>query len=251
MSSRPAIRFGLGFPEGLHSASFRVWAEGDSSVYVANRQTGKHFKASLHPLEYGYGFTEAYEGLHGKISGGRKVSTWPSEQNRLGSGLLKEAFAVVLGRFSLGLPPPPKTPDEAEVVRRSLVKVDWLTDIPPVDQAWQFTVLITDPGVKSTPPGRRAMSAIPVGRLDLPNGGEVWVMRHLIPVSDSMIENLTKAGQATVDALGKPDDHSLYKAETFVVEESGLRALVDLSITIKASERVMNRELARAGLDEA
>lgn len=239
---RTGLRFGLGVPNGPRSSSWKIWGGADSSVYIASRDIGHNVKASLHPRDParpGREWRVALVGNRANVDAevaarldGRVFDAWDSESGRLGDRIpLRQGFAVVLGRFSMGRHPRPHD-DDAAVNRRHLAKVSWLEDLPPEAQAWQFTVLMTDPGIAlAEPPGTRAMKAIPVGTFVLPDGTNVWLMRHLIPITDHMRDLVTKAANVMVHRLGVTVDHRVYRAHIPTTTES-LRAFVEVAVTI-------------------
>jgi hypothetical protein len=90
--------------------------------------------------------------------------------------------------------------------------VDWTDELPPHGYAWQFTALVTDPGVTlAGPPGARAIQARPVGTFVLPDGSTVWVRRHLITATERIREQITRAANAMVQRLGASEDHRVYR----------------------------------------
>jgi len=240
---RAGVRFGLGAPGGLRSSSWKVWGGADSSVYIASREIGHSVKASLHPRDParpGREWRVALIGDHANVApevaatlDGRVIDAWDSESGRLGDGVpLRQGFAVVLGRFSMGRHPRPHNPDEPTPANRHLAKVDWIDDLPPDGHAWQFTVLVTDAGVAlAGPPGARAMQAMPVGTFVQPDGSTVWVVRHLIVITERMLEHVTRAATVMVQRLGVSDDHRVYRSHLRTTTEA-LRAFVEVAVTI-------------------
>jgi len=248
MSTTSAIRFGLGTWDGLRSSSWKVWPGSDSSVYIASRDIGHALKVSLHPRspagsggEWRIAFTAEYLGtnpLQG-LDGNRTLDEWDSEIGRLENVPLKQAFAVVLGRFSMGYHVLSPSQD-LRSYRRRLAKVDWLQELPPVENAWQFTTFIGDAGVLGTPPGTRAMSAVQVGRFTLGNGAEVWIMRHLIPVTQEMKQNIAMAMNYMVSSLGRSFDPAVYRGHLHGKEPDGLRWMVEIAATHGAPEGALD-----------
>lgn len=240
---RTGVRFGIGDPDGHRSSSWTVKGGRDSSIYVLSRDVGHAIKASLHPRDEsrpGGEWRVALVGDNARVTPevadrlvGRVIEVWDSELCRLGQGVpLRQGFAVLLGRFSMGRHPESSDSDELDAYRRRLGKVDWI-DMPPADHAWQFTVLVTDPGIalKGTP-GRRAMKALPVGAFVLPNGSDVWIVRHLVPISDETRDMVTKAANIVIDRLGMPEAHSIYRAHLPTISEQ-LRSFVEVAVTIR------------------
>jgi len=143
------------------------------------------------------------------IDGSRLIADWSSEDGRLGEAPLKQGFAVLIGRFSMGVHPLPVDPEDLKRYRRKLSKAQWVDEIPGVDEAWQFTVLVGDPTVRLVgPPGRRGMNAVAVGNFELADGSSVWVMRHRVllagtgwkeSVEHSVQTLVTQAGNRQVD----------------------------------------------------
>lgn len=240
---RAGVRFGFGAPGGLRSSSWEVWGRPDSSVYIASREIGHSIKASLHPrhpARPGREWRVALVGDRANVApefaatlDGRVIDAWDSESGRLGDSVpLRQGFAVVLGHFSLARHPRPRNADEPAPADRHLAKVGWIDDLPPDGHAWQCTVLVTDPGVALTgPPGARAMQAKPVGTFVLPDGSTVWVVRHLIVVTERMREHLTSAATVMVQRLGVSDGHRVYRGHLRTTTEA-LRAFVEVAVTI-------------------
>jgi hypothetical protein len=75
------------------------------------------------------------------------------------------------------------------------------------------------------------MNAIPAGHFFLPNGNDVWVMRHLIPLTgDRWRENCEAAAQAAVDRLGRRETPGVYRSH-MLSTEGGLRYFTDVALT--------------------
>jgi hypothetical protein len=74
------------------------------------------------------------------------------------------------------------------------------------------------------------MNAKPVGQLTLPNGAEVWVVRHLISLDAQWHEKLQQAAQTTVDTLGKRETPGVYRAH-LTAQDDGLRSFVEVAVT--------------------
>lgn len=243
---RTGVRFGIRDPEGFRSSSWTVKGGGDSSVYVSNRRVGRAIKVSLHPRDpalAGADWRIALVGDGAKVEqavaqrmDGRVLHGWDPEQCRLGDGMpVRKGFAVVLGRFSLARHPEPHDPDELASYHRHLAKVDWIDDVPPIGFAWQFTVLLTDPGHMFDRPPLR--SAVPVGTFVLPDGTGVWIVRHQIPVGARMRDTITAAAKLMVDRLGMPEEHSVYRG-FYPTTPEPVRAFVEVAVTLGDPEGV-------------
>jgi hypothetical protein len=161
----------------------------------------------------------------------RVLDAWDSERVRLTGTTLRQGLAIVLGRFSLAYHATPVDAEEARLEEDDLREVDWITDLPGLDQAWQMTVFITDAGTKSTPPGTRRMGSVPVGKLDLSNGGEVWVMRHLISVSAEMKDNITNGLTLALSKIEGGPTEGVHRALLRGREEGGLRWWLEAAAT--------------------
>jgi hypothetical protein len=154
----------------------------------------------------------------------RFIEKWHGEDGRLPGAPLRQAYAIVLGRFSLGFPP--------VGTERARNNVDWVEDLPPAGpHAWQFTVLVSDAGVQSTPPGMSAMGAIPVGGFVLSNGSSLWVMRHLVTLGERGWENLQIAASAVVQRLGRPTEPTVYRADLSGTERGELHWVTQVAVT--------------------
>jgi len=225
------VRFGLGDPEGWRSSSWRVWASPKGDVYVLKRATGRTLKVSLHASgqsHYAFNTDEIALAAGMRPGGGRFIMGWDAEEGRLVDLPLRQAFAVLLGGFSLGLPPS-GSPVDAECVRDD---VEWVEDLPPPGPyGWQFTVLLSDPGIPTTPPGRQAMGAVPVGGFPLMDGSNLWVMRHLVRLSEQGWENLHEAARVAVRELGRPTGPTVYRSDLFGSESDGLRWVAEVAVT--------------------
>ena len=239
MAKSPSIRFGLGWPDGLRSSSWKVHAGGDSSVYVENRDVGRAMKFTRHPpepkrtdRESRIAWTSEYVAA-GRLPEGqdRVVLDWPSADGRLTPAPLTELFAVVLGRFSMGLHPPPANDVERSRWAKKVGKVDWISDIPPPDSAWQFTVLAGDPGYNVVDP----LGAIPVDNFRTSDGSDVWVVRHLIPVTEADVEQFSWAAQSMAAALGKPESATVYRSH-ILRGTATLRSFTELAVTYGAAD---------------
>lgn len=133
----------------------------------------------------------------------------------------------------------PTDPDKVENDMKRLAKVQWLTELLDIDQAWQFTVLIGDADLNLGPPGTRAMRAVPVGGFKLPNNADVWVMRHLVPVNDKMKENIANAVQTMLYGLGRPEEPAVYRGH-MMGRDGGLRWVVEVAATHGAPAGVLD-----------
>lgn len=241
MMSDQAIRFGLRHSPELRSSSWKVSVGKDSSVYVINRPIGGSVKVSLHPgseeqpgREWRIALTDEYMKSGDIDRESRVIDSWDSEAMRLKPGMqLKLGFAVVLGRFSLAYHPTSENPDAAKREEKELRVVDWITDVPDQGTAWQVTVLVTDPNTRSTPPGpgSRAMGSVPVGRLDLPNKGEVWVMRHRIPVTDEMMKTINMGMSFAFSQLPNGPGDGVHRILLRGKEDDGLRWWIETAAT--------------------
>jgi hypothetical protein len=141
MSRSQKVRFGLGWWDGLRSSTWSVSSGKDSSVYVASRDIGHALKASLHPRdvqrpggEWRVAWTSEHVAKGLNDPSRRVLDQWDSEEARLDVAPLKQGFAVVLGRFSLGLHPLPEEPNALAAYRGQLSKVQWLDEIPELDK---------------------------------------------------------------------------------------------------------------------
>lgn len=237
------VRFGLGRWDGLRSSTWKVWPGSDGSVYVADREVGNAVKISLHPRrphapggEWRIAFNSdeiAAKARPGDTLSGRVIAAWDSEANRLPSAPLRQAFAVVLGRPSLGYVPLPTNVDDLKRVRRNRTRgVDWSATMPDLDHLWQFTVLIGDHNVKLSAPGTRAMGAVPVGHFVLPSTEEVWVMRHLIPYTENMRTEVHQKVQTVVNLGERPKGlTAVRRAHLLGNEPDGLRWIIAVAVT--------------------
>lgn len=237
------VKFALGAWDGLRSSTWKVWGGADGSVYIADRSIGRASKVSLHPRdpdrpggEWRVAFSSdevAATALPDTpLPGGRVIASWDSEETRLATAPLRAAYAVVLGRHSLGYQPLPEDLESRERVRRHRTKgVDWSTPMPSLDELWQFTVFITDPHVVSSPPGTRALGAVPVGGFVLPSSEQVWVMRHLIPYTDDMKADVAEKMRVAVNAGRRPESPLVRRVHLLGKEESGLRWTVEVAAT--------------------
>jgi hypothetical protein len=236
------VRFGLGRWGGLCSSTWKVWPGSDGSVYIADREIGAAIKVSLHPRRPAYPEGEwrvafnsdeiAKSAAPDATLSGRVIDAWDSEINRLPSAPLRQAFAVILGRPSLGYMPFPPDVTEFQRLRRHRTRgVDWSALIPDLDHLWQFTVLIGDPKVNVSAPGTRALGAVPVGHFVLPSSEQVWVMRHLIPFTEAMKAKLTERMQALVNAGQRPQAPLVRRGHFFGKEPDGLRWIFAVAAT--------------------
>ena len=201
-AQRRGVRFGLGQWDGLRSSTWKVWAGRDSSVYVACRDVGASVKVSLHPTDTSrpgsdsrVAWTSEYMAAHPELDD-RVVASWGREDCLLPDAPVLQGFAVILGRFSLGLNRLPDEGEELVKYRRGLQGVRWVEDLPPINEACQFTVLLTQPGVRLTNEIIRLGSAEPIGGIRTDSGSQAWVMMHRIPVTDDLRDRLLAAFQA-------------------------------------------------------
>lgn len=245
--AKPAIRFGLWYSPEIRSSSWKVGFGSDSTVYVINRPIGNAVKVSLHQRdsersghEWRFALTQEYLDSGPDPDQPRVGDSWDSEQRRIPDSPLKVGFAVVLGRFSLGYHTPQESLEDALREERELQTVDWITDLPTVDQAWQVTVIVVDPGIPSTPPGTRAMGSIPLGKLDLPNSSEVWVMRDLIPITDEMRANITNGTNFALSELENEPSDGVHRVLLQGKEEGGLRYWLESAATKGAPPGVLD-----------
>jgi hypothetical protein len=240
------LRFGLGRWDGLRSSSWKVSVGNDSSVYVQSRDVGRAMKVSLHPpdplrpgSEWRLAWTSEYAREPGLPDGHeeRLLDAWGGESRRLDGTPLKHAFAVVLGRFSMGLNPLPEDAAERAAYERRLAKVAWIDDCPDLGHAWQFNVLVGDPGYNFVgPPGARAMRALGVGKLTTPNGADVWVTRNLIPFDEAWRENIVRAANATVETFGPRETPGVYRAHMIGRNDDGLRFFAEVAVSMGARD---------------
>jgi hypothetical protein len=217
-----------------------VYAGSDSTVYVASRDIGHAIKVSLHPIdpsrpgeEWRLAWTSEHVARHGLPDGhqNRVLDAWDSESRRLDEAPLKHAFAVVLGRFSMGLHPLPEDDAGLAAYRRRLAKVDWVQDYPDLDEAWQFNVMVGDPGYNIIrPPGRRGMNAAAVGKLTLPTRVDVWVVRNRIKLDDDAKAQVQHAANGLVQTLGKRDSPGVYRGH-LTGDADGLHFFAEVAVT--------------------
>ena len=71
---------------------------------------------------------------------------------------------------------------------------------------------------------------MPVGTFVLPDGSTVWVVRHLIVVTERMREQITRAATVMVQRLGVSDDHRVYRGHLRTTTDA-LRAFVEIAVT--------------------
>jgi hypothetical protein len=159
------------------------------------------------------------------------LDAWDSESRRLGDAPIKHAFAIVLGRFSMGLHPLPDDEDQLSAYRRRLAKVDWVQDYPNVGEAWQFNIMVGDPGYNIVrPPGWRSMKAIGVDKFTLPSGTDVWIVRNRIQLADDWMTHVERAIHATVNSLGNRESPGVYRAH-LTGNTDGLRFFAEAAVT--------------------
>lgn len=233
-----AVRFGLRYSSRLRTSTWKIGMGSDSSVYIINRPIGGAVKVSLHPRDKerpGHEWRIARAREFSDLEPGspsRVLDSWDSESMRLRpDSPLKQGFAVVLGRFSLGYHEAPQDAEEAEREERALRAVHWITDLPGVNAAWQVTVFVGDAGARSTAPGTRSMGSTPIGSLTLPNGGQVWVMRHEIPVTDEMRSNIELAVRSALAQLVAEPEDGVHRILLSGREEDGLRWWIETAGT--------------------
>lgn len=241
MSRKHDIRFGLGWPNSVRSAPWRVRVGSDSSVYLLCDSTGSALKASYHPpdpvrpgRESRVAWTAEYVDANPLPDGqSRTVTAWASEEGRLEGTPLRQLGAVVLGRFSLGLHPSPDDPVEAAKVQRRLSKVAWVQEMPPpVQGAWQFTIIVGDPNVNIVGvPGERAVGALPVGHIRMPSGAELWVTRRLIDLGPDARATVERWATTAVHALGVTKERRVYRGQ-LMTQDPGLHSFVDIAVTL-------------------
>ena len=77
------------------------------------------------------------------------------------------------------------------------------------------------------------MRAEPVGRVRLANGGDVWVMRHLMEVTDWLRDITQRAADQLVQHFSPSDNHRVLRAHKPMTQNT-LRAIVEVPVTMKA-----------------
>lgn len=106
-----------------------------------------------------------------------------------------------------------------------------MQDYPDVGEAWQFNIMVGDPGYNIVrPPGWRAMNAIGVGKLTLPTGADVWVVRNRIRLDESWTGRVQGAADTLVRTLGKRDSPGVYRAH-MTGSTDGLRFFAEVAVT--------------------
>ena len=254
-----AIRFGFGNPEGMRSETWKVRAGSDGSIYITPRMLKKNhrgaYKVSLHPKRpdgsggrWKIEWEDRYVQQHPAVlrNGETVLAEWESESVRLGPNVpIKEGFAVVLGRFSLGPHIVNDNPATAADEAAHLAKVTWERDLLDPDHAYQWTVLVGDPGDPvEQPPGTRAMGSTVIGVLRLGSMGITYVMRHVIPLTDRMRAEQKKNAQALASSMLEKDDEGnvvskneedkdrpgVIRGTALGHEDTGLRWAMELAI---------------------
>lgn len=247
------VRFGLGEPAGMRSDSWSVRTGADGSVYIAPRMLFKGsrgpIKVSLHPkrddgtggrwkVEYQPHFTDSRPDLFVDRGVDTIVDEWDSESQRLApTGLLKQAYGVVLGRFSMA--PHMTHEDNARAAEESayLAKADWLRELPPIGFAYQWTVLIGDPDISFGPPGTRAMHAVEIGSFKTAQAGDVFVMRHLFEISTEMQSRIAEHAQ-TLASQSKARARPLTSRVTLIgKEDNGFRWSAEIALSSGFTDR--------------
>ena len=220
MAPYMTVRFGLGNPQGMRSDSWSIRSWNDGSIYITPRMLSKShrgaYKVSLHPkFPDGSGgrwkieWVDAYVEKHPEVvpDGNTVIQEWESEDVRLRPGVpIRQGFAVVLGRFSLGPHIENDDPNRTASESAHLAKAGWERNLPDPDHAYQWTVLVGDPGVVITPPGTRSMGATHVGTLQLGPNGVAHVMRHVIPLTDRMREQQRIQATGMANTLLEKDE---------------------------------------------
>lgn len=236
------VKFGLGRWDGLCSPTWKIWSGSDGSVYVADREAGKAIKVSLHPRrpehpggEWRIAFNSneiAADARPDDTFRGRVVEAWDSEDTRLPSAPLRQAFAVVLGRPSLGYTPLPPDDRHLQRLRRHRTRgIDWSAPMPDLKHLWQFTVLIGDPHVNVSAPGTQSMGAVPVGHFTLPSTEQVWIMRHLIRYTPAMQADVAQKVHAMVNFAQRPQAPLARRGHIMGKERDGLRWIMAVAAT--------------------
>jgi hypothetical protein len=202
---------------------------------MANRQIAGSIKVSLHQSgEWHYAFNTPEKAAGAGLAEpeGRFIKKWGGEDGRLGRSPMRQAFAVVLGGFSLGLEPELSDPGDRARLEKSLSRVDWVTDLPPDGaHAWQFTTLVADAGIATSPPGVASMGAVPIGGFVLSNGASVWVMQHAVTLGKKGLENIERAAYAAIEQLGPPTMPTVYHTGLSGQEPTGLQWVVEIAVT--------------------
>jgi|GEM_PF-3432126 len=154
-----------------------------------------------------------------------RASASPGISNRPG-------FEVVLGRFSLGWQPP-EGDSAVEAWRQKQIKgVEWLADLPREGEAWHFLVVITDPGYDWS--DDNAPEVTLVGRLDLSDGSNVWVVRFKLPTTDQLEAAVVRNAVGTPPQLlaRKTDpERAVYRGhQMFPPGEEGPGSVVEIAL---------------------
>jgi hypothetical protein len=219
------IRFAVGSPNGPRGSIWRLWAK-RNDVYIAARDLGRDFKASLH--EFG-GWREGLTAEHAAkwgVPGGqdRAVKLW-QRHSEFAPGMTL-AFRISVP-WSEVTPAPPLADEKRPIV--------WIPP-PPVGAITAFTVLYLAPWVPVTGwPGQRSMGTQLVGQVPLANGETVWVVVREEPLQPRMQAELDKAKRAGLEAMrlvaaakGRP-----VVAERMLVSgdaDEGTRSYLDVSL---------------------
>lgn len=166
------IRFAAGSPTGPRSTVWRIWAERDSSVYVAARAIAGRFKASLHASGDWRVSFRLLEDARLVIPGatGRIVKRFaPSKEI---APRVRRGFSLFIPWFAVSLPPLDGV-ESGPVV--------WL-EAPDDGYCIEASLIFTDEaGATFAPADNRASSRV-IGTLNLPNGGTVSVVCRTRPV---------------------------------------------------------------------
>ena len=113
---------------------------------------------------------------------------------------------------------------------RRLAEVGWVEDLPDTTHHWEFSVLISDPGV-AVPrvPGRNS-GAIGVGSFELPNQSTVWVVRKLEELSDDFASVIEWTAQGAANGLTSVEDRTVRRGHMIGETDAGVRCFADVAV---------------------
>jgi hypothetical protein len=214
-----AIRFAVGDGK-LRAASWKCWtsAGGKHDIYLACREVGSAFKASLHQSgEWHLAFFDKFLQKHLDVQwdrpGGRFIDQW-LRPTVIAPGVTL-AFRIVTPHSSVNVP----------ISASASSKISWISR-PPAGQAVEVDIIITSPDtLVSGWPGRRGMSTELAGSMPLDSGETVWAVHRAINMPDL---GIFQGNPTFFDGLSREDISGPgLRALAFKKQEDGSRAIFD------------------------
>lgn len=231
--SMGGIRFGVGEPNGVQSAVWRLWLNNQrTDVYLAARSIARDLKVSLHPDYWYFGFTKHHVERGSPVlpaDADRKVKYW-ERPPEFAPGWTR-AFSIIVPESELV----PQSPYEG-------VDVVWFSAPPPAHLT-EFTLLLAAadaprPGARGFPvPAPHVGEVELVTRLALGTGETLWVIAHTQPTPPDIAQHIAQLRawlladwRDDLDAFGANRPNFSPRALAFFTNETGARGFLDLTL---------------------